>query len=278
MAQSSSQPLSVGNVVTTAFQLYKNRFQPYFLLALKAYFWLLVPVYGWAKFSAISALLSRLVYKELVNQPETIKDGTRYVNSKLWQFFLAGILIGLIALGAYMAFAIVVGIAAVFGGLIISSQGGDFALTAIAVALSVIAFIAFIVGFFLIFIRFFVFELPLAVEDNIDSTATISRSWNLTKGFVGRILLISFVAFLITFPLLVLVQAVSTFFQALLATSSEQNSNPILGLLFFILTLCLSFTSGAIQLPFWQAIKAVVYYDLRTRKEGLGLNLRERNI
>ncbi len=117
MAQSSAQPLSVGNIVTTAFQLYKNRFKPYFLLALKAYFWLLVPVYGWAKFFALSALISRLVYGELVNQPETITNGTKYVNSKLWQFLVAAILLGLIALGAYIAFAIAIGIVVGFGGL-----------------------------------------------------------------------------------------------------------------------------------------------------------------
>jgi membrane-anchored glycerophosphoryl diester phosphodiesterase (GDPDase) len=275
VTQSSSQPLSVGNVVTTAFQLYKNRFQPYFLLALKAYFWLLVPVYGWAKFSAISALLSRLVYGELVNQPETIEEGTRHVNTKLWQFFLAGILLGLIAVGAYIVFSIAVAIAIVAAGLV-GSQLNNFTAIAIASVVAVLAFIAFLVGFFWFFIRFFVFELPLAVEDNMDSSSTISRSWELTKGFVGRILLISFVAFLITFPLLALVQFVSLILQSILASSSEQN--PVLGLLFFILTLALSFSSGAIQLPFWQAIKAVVYYDLRTRKEGLGLKLRDRNI
>lgn len=275
MAQNSSQPLSVGNVVTTAFQLYKNRFQPYFLLALKAYFWLLVPIYGWAKFCAISALLSRLVYGELINQPETIKDGTRYVNSKMWQFFVAGILLGLIALGVYIAFAIAAGIAIVLGGLV-ASQLGSVAVTAIAVTLSVIAVIVFLVGFFFVFIRFFVFELPLAVEDNMDSTSTISRSWELTKGFVWRILLISFIAFLITIPLVILVQVVSAIFQGVLTSSTDQN--PFLSLIFIILTLCLSFSSGAIQLPFWQAIKAVIYYDLRTRKEGLGLKLRDRNI
>jgi hypothetical protein len=32
---------------------------------------------------------------------------------------------------------------------------------------------------------------------------------------------------------------------------------------------------GALLIPFWQSIKAVIYYDLLTRKEGLGLELRE---
>ncbi len=274
MAQSSAQPLSVGNIVTTAFQLYKNRFKPYFLLALKAYFWLLVPVYGWAKFFALSALISRLVYGELVNQPETITNGTKYVNSKLWQFLVAAILLGLIALGAYIAFAIAIGIAG-FGGLV-AYQVGNSALTGIAFIIGAIAFIAFFVGFLWILIRFYIYEVPLAIEDNIDSTSTISRSWHLTKGFVGRIMLISFVAVLITFPLILLVQVISTALQFSLASLGEQN--PVIGLLVFVLTLGLSFASGALQLPFTQALKAVVYYDLRTRKEGLGLNLRDRNI
>ncbi len=275
MSQSSWQPLSVGNVVTTAFQLYKNRFQPYFVLALKAYFWLLVPVYGWAKFFAISALISRLVYGELVNQPETIKDGTKYVNSRMWQFLVAAILLGLIALGAYIAFAIAIGIAVGFGGLIVY-QVGNSALTGIAFIVAGVAFIAFIVGFLVILVRFYIYELPLAIEDNMDSTSTISRSWQLTKGNASRIMLISFVAVLITLPLLVLGQIVSATLQSSLATLVEQQS--ILSLPLVVVYLGLNFALGAIQLPFTQAVKAVVYYDLRTRKEGLGLNIRDRNI
>jgi hypothetical protein len=29
------------------------------------------------------------------------------------------------------------------------------------------------------------------------------------------------------------------------------------------------------MIPFWQSIKAVVYYDLRVRREGMGMNLRK---
>ena len=275
MAQSSSQPLSVGNIVTTAFQLYKNRFKPYFLLALKAYFWLLVPIYGWAKFFALSALISRLVYGELVNQPETIKNGTKYVNSKLWQFLVAAILLGLIALGAYIAFAIAIGIAVGFGG-VVAYQLGKSALTAITFIIAGVAFIAFIVGFLWILVRFYIYEVPLAIEDNIDATSTISRSWQLTKGNVSRIMLISFVAVLITLPLLILGQIVSATLQSSLAALIEQQS--ILSLPLIVVYFGLSFVLGALQLPFTQAVKAVVYYDLRTRKEGLGLNLRDRNI
>jgi len=40
--------------------------------------------------------------------------------------------------------------------------------------------------------------------------------------------------------------------------------------------LLLSFASGALVTPFWQAMKAIIYYDLRSRKEGLDLQMRKR--
>jgi uncharacterized membrane protein (DUF485 family) len=47
-------------------------------------------------------------------------------------------------------------------------------------------------------------------------------------------------------------------------------------LVYFLLILLLSFASGALVTPFWQAMKAIIYYDLRSRKEGLGLQMRKR--
>jgi len=305
MAQSSLQPLSVGNVVTTAFQLYKNRFKPYFLLALKAYFWLLVPVYGWAKFLAISALLSRLVYGELVNQPETITGGMMYVNSKLWQFLIASVLFTLIVLSVWLTLAIVSVVILTIVFLVIIGSVSSLQPSNIANTIIVaIAFSISTVGSLLFLVRLFVLELPLAIEDNINATSTIRRSWKLSKNFESHTLLISLVAFLITLPLLALfeiicsllfrfsfgnwiianplialialVEIIRRIFQLFLDGSINQKQ--IFNLLSWILSLCLGAVVGAMQLPFWQAIKAVVYYELRTRKEGLGLKLRDRNI
>lgn len=305
MAQSSLQPLSVGNVVTTGFQLYKNRFKSYFLLALKAYFWLLIPVYGWAKFLAISALISRLVYGELINQPEAVAGGTKYINSKVWQFFLTFVLFIFIALIVwiilYIVFIIIgVIVVLVFGGSASSLQTGSVRNTVLVTLSLAISFI----GAVLILIRFFVLELPLAIEHNMNATSAIRRSWILTKSFKYQIISIYFVSFLTTLPLLALSGSVCSLilgfdgsnfliayplitlitlaniiyraFQFLSGGTIDQDT--IVKLLFSIFALCLSILSGAIQLPFWQAVKAVVYYDLRTRKEGLGLKLRDRNI
>lgn len=274
-SSSSMQPLSVGNVVTAGIRIYRSHLKQYFLLALKAYVWLLVPVYGWAKFAALSALLARLAFGELVSQPESIDSGTRHVNSKMWQFLVAGLLLFLISFGIIIGFGIAVGtIAVIFAAL---TAARNTVLSIVGVLIFIITLFVALIGMMWLFTRFYVFDLPLAVEDNIDATSTIGRSWELTKGYVWRILGISFVAWLITLPLSIAVQVLSRIIQAIYAVLSRENS-PVFALLYAVVIITLSFASGAAILPFWQAVKAVVYYDLRTRREGLGLKLRDRDI
>ena len=274
-SSSSMQPLSVGNVVTAGIRIYRSHLKAYFLLALKAYVWLLVPVYGWAKFAALSALLARLAFGELVNQPESIDSGTRHVNSKMWQFLLAGLLLLLINCGIIIGFSIAIGI--ITGIFVALAATKNTVLIIVGVLFFLIAFFAALIGMMWLFTRFYVFDLPLAVEDNIDASSTNSRSWQLTKGYVWRILGISFVAWLITLPFSIAVQVVSSIIQAVY-TLLLRESSPGFTVIYVIVIMALSFVSGAAILPFWQAVKAVVYYDLRTRKEGLGLKLRDRDI
>jgi len=274
-SSSSMQPLSVGNVVTAGIRIYRSHLKDYFLLALRAYAWLLVPVYGWAKFAALSALLSRLAFGELVNQPESVDSGTRHVNSKMWQFLVAGLLLFLISFGIIIGFGIAVGIITVMFAAL--SAVGNTLITIIGVLIFIAAFFLALLGMMWLFTRFYIFDLPLAIEDDIDATSTISRSWELTKRYVWRILGISFVAWLITLPFSIAVQIVSSIIQAIYAVLLRESS-PVFTVIYFIVIIALSFASGAAVLPFWQAVKAVVYYDLRTRREGLGLKLRDRDV
>lgn len=270
---SPMQPLSIGNVVSAGLRLYRSHLKSYFQLALKAYLWILVPVYGWAKFYAIAALISRLAFGELVNQPESVESGRRYVNSKLWQFLITALLMLLIGVGVWICLVILIAIFVVLAGVL----RGNTAAIAITILLGIIVAAAFIVGIFWLLTRFFIVQLPLAIEDNVDATSTISRSWELTKGHVWRILSIYLVAYLITLPLIIAVQVVRSILQIVFNPLLKQDSAAY-GLLFFLLILGLSLLSGAVMLPFWQAVKAVIYYDLRSRREGLGLKLRDRTI
>lgn len=270
-----TKPLSVGSVVTAGVRLYRSHLQEYFLIALKAYFWLLVPIYGWAKFYALSSLISRLAFGELVNQPESVASGERFVNSRLWQYLLTIILMFVITLGGSLGFLVIAGIVIGIPTILLGGfESGNSTNILILILLSIIVYIGALIGIAWFFTRFYLVDIPLAVEENIDSSSTIGRSWELTKGHVGRIMLISFVSFLIVLPIQIILQIVITIIQTLLAAILLEN-NPLFYLLYWIIVLGLSFSTGALIIPFWQSIKAVVYYDLRSRREGLGLQLRD---
>ncbi|MEH1839445.1 MAG: DUF975 domain-containing protein [Nostoc sp.] len=271
------QPLSVGNVVSAAVRLYRSHLKDYFLLALKAYVWVLVPVYGWAKFYALSALISRLAFGELVNQPESISSGQRYVNSRLWQFLVTMLLMFLIGMGiglGVVVLFVLFGSLSAFVGL---GQQGNPATSILIIILTIVVSIVAIVAVLWLLTRFYLVDVPLAIEDNVNGTSTISRSWELTQGHVWRILFISFVAFLITIPAQIVLQIVSAVIQGIFLPLINDNS-AIFALILAVFIVALSFSTGAIILPFWQAIKAVIYYDMRSRREGLGLQLRDREI
>ncbi len=287
------QPLSVGNVVSAGIRLYRSHLKDYFLLALKAYIWILVPVYGWAKSYALTvvpvygwaksyaltALISRLAFGDLVDQPESIAAGERHVNSRLWQFLLTMLLMLVVGMGVVFGigfvFILIGALAAVVVGGI--GQQASTAAAGVAVLIAVVLGLAAFVAILWLLTRFYLVDVPLAIEDNVDATSTIGRSWELTQGYVWRILLIGFVAFLIVIPIQILVQILIVIIQLIFTPLMQQGSS-LAAVLMFLLVLALTVASGAVVIPFWQTIKAVIYYDLRSRREGLGLKLRDREI
>ncbi len=268
------QPLSVGNVVNASVKLYRSNVKRYLILVLRSYLWSLVPIYGWAKSIEISGRISRLAYQELINQPETLSEAYQKTDRQIWNFLGAGLLMGLInfalVIGAIIAtflFSFLVGI--VLSALQFKPRTDIF--SSVIITLLFLLFLLVILWIWLrIFSRLFIFEVPLAIEDGVDAASTIGRSWNLTKGSVGRIQWIVLVAGLLSWILI----SPAFFILGVLgaASSTSDEISAIAGLLFYAVLFLLS----ALILPFWQAIKAVVYYDVRSRREGLGLELRDR--
>ncbi len=275
------EPLSVGNVVSAGLKLYSSHLKSYLKLASVAYLWIFVPVYGWAKCSATLALISRLAFGELVGQPESIESGRRFVNSRLWQFLIMGLL--MFAIGIGLAIVIIIPFAIFAGiltGIVVASQTSGAtinpAIVLTILLLTLILLPVFIVALLWIQARFCLVEIPLAVEDNVDGTSTISRSWELTKGNVWRIAAILFVAYLITFPIQLPFTFASAIIQGIVETLAQDN--PSYAILLSLIRLVITLVGAALVVPFWQSIKAVIYYDLRSRREGLGLRIRDSEI
>jgi hypothetical protein len=314
-----AQPLSVGDVVSASIRLYRSHLKSYLAIATQAVVWILVPLialipivfliissieaeqsfnplvplllaawivflfYGLAQYLANSALISRLAFGELANQPESVSTARRYTHTRRWSFLWLAVLLGFLFIAIVLAFylviiLIVLLVAVVVGGTATLSGGAGADNPAVLALLGILAavlFLALLAGLCWLSARLAISEVPLAVEDGVKAAASIGRSWKLSQKNALRILLVLLVAFLVTLPLQAIAQLGVIAIQALLTIQLEQTS-PLYTSLAILFGYIVSFAVSIVIIPFWQAIKAVIYYDLRSRREGLGLALRHR--
>jgi hypothetical protein len=285
------RPLSIGNVVSSGLVLYRSNLNNYFGIAVKAILWLipgflslgLIPFifvssrnngfiiliatiislialfFCIGKSMASQALIARLAYQEIINQPETINEASSKVYPKTWNFVGMTFRISLRIFGIYflMYIALIFSVFMGFQGKILE-----------AILIGIFAFIIAILTIIYFVSRWFVSEVALAVEEGINDISSMQRSWDLSKGAVGRLQLIVFVAFLVTLP----VQLITGYLPALFFGSPTTGSPSFFFAQF--VSLIFSLIGTLIVIPFWQSIKAVIYYDLRSRAEGIDLQLR----
>ncbi len=148
----------------------------------------------------------------------------------------------------------------------------------IAGLLLVVLVFAAIVFFSWLGARLSAVEVPLAVETQSSASQTVSRIWELTKGYTWQVFLILLVTFCVTIPIYLVAQTVSIVPRVLitLLIPSDSDTRVTLQVLFGLVSYATSLLLSVLVLPLWQSIKAVIYYDLRNRHEGFGLQLRDR--
>jgi hypothetical protein len=300
MRKSASDPigtLSVGNVINAAVSLYKSNFRDFFSLALRSVGWLLLGFVGLIPVILVAAainnagvsvlagvvwlglfmfclakslnsrgVVARIAYQQLINQPESLFSASSQLANSHWKFLRLALWLGLFIFGvlilAYLALAALGGL-----GVFLATQLPN----AIGYILAAVLIIAGIVAFFWTFLSFysswFVAELPIAVERCAAGLDAIGRSRQLSTPFSSRILIIILVAFLITLPLNIIASV-----PALAVIGQEQTSPTYL--IAQGLNLVLSILLELFIMPFWQVIKSVVYFDLRSRLEGADLQMK----
>ncbi|MEL7037227.1 MAG: hypothetical protein AAFO04_16615 [Cyanobacteria bacterium J06592_8] len=320
------EPLSVGNVVTAALRIYRDHFKSYFGLAILASLWSSIPflviipvtllfilfvflqsetpilfaliplwllllLYCLGKSIVNGAIIARLVFGELTNQPETVKNARQIISRKIWSFLLAYFLLFLIVIGVLLGVSLGVSLglslAELIFGFVIIALGSAIKpnylpigiIGGIIILIRIVTFAVALRFFIRLLPRFFVFDMPLVIEENVSASQTIGRSWKLTKGYVGKIFAIWLVATLVSLPFLIIIQIIAGIIQAVLSANLPvETTDPNFEFLSFLIAYTLGIFSNILLLPFWQAIKAVIYYDLRTRREGMRLELRKREV
>jgi len=270
------RPLNVGNVVSAAISLYRTNFKTYTGLGAKAILWYLVPVYGWARSLMIMGQIGRMGFKELNREPEQPPEALRQVEPKLWSFLGVAFLVGMIGFGVSIATSIASTIA-LFPIMALSFLG-DVGAVLGGLLNVVIQLAAFAVQLWFQ-ARFWLYDLFIAVETDEESVQSIGRSWQMTQGNAFRVQAVLVISYLIMLPLYLLTFSPLLLTIPFFGALASDNPDPVAGLVVLVAALAifvLILLASIIAIPFFQAIKAVLYYDLRSRREGLDLTLGDR--
>lgn len=301
--------LTVGNVISASVTLYKSNFKRYFQVSLRATAWAVamvlavfvltfiggilygvtnsvlvavplgligigVALYCLARYATDRAVIARLAYQELIDRPETISTATQALIPRSWGFlrlaWLLGLYIFLVAFIGYILLAIGIGACiGIIGALKLTSNP-------VAVGLGVIVSIGLFFLFIFTIVRYysywFIAELPLAIEASNSASFSMRRSKELSRNMVRRLQAIIAIALLITLPISAIGNAPSLIGQFMATpTLSPDTATQSMGNMLMVGGFFVGVASELIVVPFWQAIKAVIYYDLRNRREGSDL-------
>ncbi|RZM79584.1 hypothetical protein DYY88_12785 [Leptolyngbya iicbica LK] len=163
---------------------------------------------------------------------------------------------------------------------IIGSAGGEAAAALSALMLVVVQLVVLAAQLW-IQARLYLWNLILAMESEIESTTAINRSWELTKGNGVRVLFSLLIAYLVMLPLYALMIVIPVLiaipFLGGLLESEAPSAAAVVGILLAVFVfLVLAIVVGIFTAPFFQTIKSVLYYDLRSRREGMDIQFRDR--
>ena len=216
----------------------------------------------------LTGLLIMTVSRSVLGRIATPSEVWARVRSRIWPLIGQSVLIGLIGLVAALlslGFFIAVIVAA------ISAFDGDPDVAAMMIGVLVlfILTIAFVLVAIYLSIRLSFSSAALILE-NVGVWEGMRRSWHLTKGSFWRVLGILLLALVITTTLVGLVSSALSFVGGLTALGGEDAYAAVMA--------GSSFLSSVLQaavLPFNSAVVALTYIDLRMRKEGLDVELRQ---
>ena len=160
-----------------------------------------------------------------------------------------------------IAVAIVAGIGA--------STDFDSAASVVVAALAVLVIVVVtLVLAFLVGIRLSLAPAALVLE-NLGVIESMKRSWSLTRGFFWRILGITLLVQIIVGLISGMVGGVIGLIQLLALAASPDAKGILMAVTAFLTALV-----QAVVLPFSAAVTALIYIDVRMRKEGLDVELR----
>jgi uncharacterized RDD family membrane protein YckC len=242
--------------------------------------------YCFGRYLAGSAAISRLVFKALMGHAETAKEARSFTSPRTWGFGLIGLILFVLFSALFIVLYLILAIIAV---IVIGGLGGFAALQntpwivgqdivrnpaiAIAFLMGIVALIFFFtLAWTWVAARFALAELPYGIETKGGAAESVSRSWILTEKNVWHTVMVLFVTSLIMVPISIMIQIVSSTLQVVLIGLAGSDNSVLLAVV-YLASFAIGMVGIVVTLPLSQAIKGVLYFDLRNRREGLQLQL-----
>lgn len=304
---SSNQPMGVGEILSTGWQLYLSNFTQYLLIAFVATLWSLAPtalnllinlgplyldkplspglaillllvLFAFSIFCAAQSLahfagISRLAYQSLSGIIETPNVALRFTHSRKFSFLGATLLQSLVMFFTAIALGLLLGIfavlAAMLAGFNIENSNG----TILFGLLAIVGVVTFLLAYLYVVARIMLIEQPIAIEPSSGAFDAVSRSWQLTKRHVGQAMLVSFLLFLIVFSMFFVVfgtvagTTLGSAFEVLSAPNVDPQEALSILLPFYITLAITGIAISVLILPLFKTTFTVLYFDLRNRFE-----------
>ena len=269
------QNLTIGNTVTASVALYKNQWQKFLKLSAIAHLWLLVPIYGWARYLAIAAWISQLSLQKLSNDLEFNSQEKYFSIRSLRIFFLVALLtsvvpfllgfliiISLVYIGMYLEQAIFLNIPSsiIFIFYLIED---DILNEMLEWGIVILLYLITI----LFHVRFFLTDLVFAVEKKPKILIVIKQSYLLTENSSLKIFKTIVLSLIVTLPIWFISDfLISQFFAYIMTATNDiarnlPNTNSIYYFATFAL-ICWSLAVNLLLMPFYQSIRAITFYRL----------------
>lgn len=254
------QDFTVGNTITIAVAIYKQNWKRFIKLSLIAHLWLLVPVYGWARYFAIAAWISKLSFDQLSPDFEHLKRRQYFKINSLFFLLIIGIssiFIPLI-LGNIIMLPLSIIAPAILKLVVQMPNGWEF-IEQNFMLLGYIASLMLFLIWSLIYTRLFITDLTYGSYLRYPSIYPypINRSYHLTKNNTFKIYRIIWFLLLFSIPVALLVMLITFIITFLFYVTFPAHRYL---LILFVPTVL--YISHALLLPLWQVVKAVVFHHL----------------
>ncbi len=204
-------------------------------------------------FSAVMKIASDSVLKT----PSSVKEAYRFCIQHWFSLALTNFVLALIV-GIIAAVLLFIPLAVVTAVFTYAFATGGSLSSIFAVLLVVLLFVALLMLIPAFLWTRWVITFPAAVSERIFVTEAMSRSWNMVKGHTIKTFLVIFLIFLIPF--------IIQYSPAIMEFS--------LGRSLALLTFVFGIVAQGVLIPLVHVTRVVVYFELRSRKEGFDLEKR----